>query len=81
MTVKMAARAGVTQSSFLLRQDEPGAIYYKKKSGSWSWFFLKDQEPIFQDQEPSQNSKKYSFHYFPVPNKDMGLLIVKLASL
>ena len=31
------------------------------KSGSWSWSFLKNQEPKFQDQESSQNSRKYLF--------------------
>ena len=50
-------------ASFLLRQDESGAMNYKK-SGSWSWFFLKDQEPIFQDQEQSPNSRNIYFSIF-----------------
>ena len=50
----------MTLPSFSLRQDEPGAINYLK-NGSWSWFLLKDQEPIFQDQEPSQNSRNICF--------------------
>ena len=41
--------------------------------------FFKGPEPIFQDQEPSQNSRYILV--FSVLNKDMSLLIVKPASL
>ena len=49
--------------SFLLRQDEPGAVNYKK-AASGHEFFLKDQEPIFREQEPFKISRNIYFSIF-----------------
>ena len=46
-------------TSFLLRQDEPGAINYEKVAPGHDFF--KNQESLFQDQKPPQNSRKHLF--------------------
>ena len=68
-----------SQKSFLLRQDEPGAINYKKAAPGHE-FFYRTRSQFFRTRSHPKIQEIFSL-VFSVPNKDMGLLIVKLASL
>ena len=64
--------------TLLVMLDEPGAINYKKALLVMKFF--KGPGANFSGPGAIPKFKKYLFLVFSVPNKDMGLLIVKLAS-
>ena len=67
------------QPRFLLRQDEPGAINYKKAAPGRDFF--KGPGANFFRTRSHPKIQEIFILVFSVSNKDMGLLIVKLASL